>query len=54
MPTNYQRVTEGFQITTEAIALSTAAPGETVRVRTEAGRTIAGVARRGRVVEVEF
>jgi len=44
----------GFSITTEGTALSTAAPGEVVRVRTDSGRTIAGIARRGRVVEVGF
>jgi flagella basal body P-ring formation protein FlgA len=44
----------GFQISTEAVALAQAAPGEAVRVRTESGRTIAGIARHGRVVEVEF
>jgi flagella basal body P-ring formation protein FlgA len=44
----------GFSITTDGTAMATAAPGEMVRVRTESGRMIAGVARRGRVVEVSF
>jgi flagella basal body P-ring formation protein FlgA len=44
----------GFQISTEAIALAAAAPGENVRVRTESGHTLTGIARRGRVVEVDF
>jgi flagella basal body P-ring formation protein FlgA len=44
----------GFTIVTEATALGTAAAGESLRVRTESGRTLAGVARRGRVVEVVF
>ena len=44
----------GFTITAEGIAMSTAAPGELVRVRMESGRTIAGVARKGRLVEVSF
>lgn len=44
----------GFSISTDGIALATAAPGENVRVRVESGRTVSGVARRGRVVEVDF
>lgn len=44
----------GFTITTDGTAMSSAAPGEMVRVRTESGHTVAGVARRGRVVEVSF
>jgi flagella basal body P-ring formation protein FlgA len=44
----------GFSITTEGTALATAAPGEMVRVRLESGRTIAGLARKGRLVEVTF
>jgi flagella basal body P-ring formation protein FlgA len=44
----------GFSISTEGTALATVAAGETVRVRTESGRTVSGVARKGRVVEVEF
>jgi flagella basal body P-ring formation protein FlgA len=44
----------GFSISTDAIALATAAPGESVRVRVESGRTLSGVARKGRIVEVGF
>jgi len=44
----------GFSISTDGIALATVAAGELVRVRTESGRTVSGIARRGRVVEVEF
>ena len=47
-------VGEGFQVSTEAVALSSGAPGDSVRVRTEGGRTLSGTARRGRVVEVSF
>ena len=47
-------VGSGFTISTEGTALATVAAGEQVRVRTEAGRTISGVARRGRIVEVIF
>lgn len=44
----------GFTISTDGTALATAIAGETVRVRTESGRTVSGVARKGRVVEVNF
>jgi flagella basal body P-ring formation protein FlgA len=44
----------GFSISTDGVALATAAAGESVRVRVESGRTVSGVARRGRVVEVAF
>jgi len=47
-------VGEGFQVSTDAVALSSGAPGDSVRVRTEGGRTLSGTARRGRVVEVSF
>jgi flagella basal body P-ring formation protein FlgA len=44
----------GFSISTDGVALATAAVGENVRVRVESGRIVSGVARRGRVVEVAF
>jgi len=44
----------GFSISTDGIAMATAAAGESVRVRVESGRTVSGVARRGRIVEVAF
>ena len=44
----------GFSISTDAVALATVAAGETVRVRVESGRTVSGIARKGRVVEVSF
>jgi len=44
----------GFTISTDATALATVAAGEVVRVRTESGRTLSGIARKGRVVEVSF
>jgi flagella basal body P-ring formation protein FlgA len=44
----------GFTISTEGIALATVAPGESVRVRTDSGHTVSGIARKGRVVEVSF
>jgi flagella basal body P-ring formation protein FlgA len=53
-PVKLTGVGSGFSITTEGVAMATAAPGELVRVRTESGRTIAGIARKGRVVEVSF
>ncbi|HXW65625.1 MAG TPA: flagellar basal body P-ring formation chaperone FlgA [Burkholderiaceae bacterium] len=53
-PVKLVGVGSGFTISTDATALSTAAAGETVRVRTDSGRTISGIARKGRVVEVSF
>jgi flagella basal body P-ring formation protein FlgA len=53
-PVKVSGVGSGFSITTEGTAMATAAPGELVRVRMESGRTIAGIARKGRVVEVSF
>ena len=44
----------GFTISTDATALATAMAGETVRVRVESGRTLSGIARKGRIVEVGF
>jgi len=44
----------GFSISTDGVALATAAAGESVRVRVESGRTVSGVARKGRIVEVGF
>ncbi len=44
----------GFAIATDAVALSSALEGQSVRVRTESGRVITGIARAGRVVEVSF
>jgi flagella basal body P-ring formation protein FlgA len=44
----------GFAISAEGIALSSAAAGQNVRVRTESGRIVTGVARASRTVEVSF
>jgi flagella basal body P-ring formation protein FlgA len=53
-PVKVVGIGSGFSIATEGTAMSSAAPGDLVRVRTESGRTIAGIARRGRIVEVSF
>lgn len=42
----------GFSVSTDALALNHAGEGQAVRVKTEAGRVVTGVARPGRVVEV--
>jgi len=47
-------VGSGFQISTDGTALATASAGDSVRVRTESGHTLSGIARKGRVVEVSF
>jgi len=44
----------GFSISAEGIALASASAGQTVRVRTEAGKILTGTARSGRLVEVQF
>lgn len=44
----------GFSVATEAVAITAALDGQPVRVRTESGRVLTGVARMGRVVEVLF
>jgi len=53
-PVKLVGIGSGFSISTDGTALSTAAAGELVRVRTESGRTVSGFARKGRVVEVRF
>jgi flagella basal body P-ring formation protein FlgA len=45
---------QGFAITVDGVALASALDGQTVRVRTEAGKVVSGTARSGRVVEVMF
>jgi flagella basal body P-ring formation protein FlgA len=45
---------QGFAVSAAAVALSGAADGQSVRVRTESGRILSGTARTGRVVEVTF
>lgn len=44
----------GFSITSYGKALTAAADGQTVRVQTESGRTLSGVARSGKVVEIRL
>jgi flagella basal body P-ring formation protein FlgA len=44
----------GFTIQTDGIALAAAQEGQPVRVRTESGRILTGIARVGRSVEVQF
>jgi flagella basal body P-ring formation protein FlgA len=43
----------GFAVTTQARALSAATEGQNVRVVTESGKTLNGIARPGRVVEIK-
>lgn len=47
-------VGNGFSISTDGTALATVGAGEQVRVRTDSGRTVSGIARKGRIVEVSF
>lgn len=44
----------GFSVTAEGRALTQAAEGQPVRVAMESGRTVTGVARGDRVVEVSY
>ena len=44
----------GFSIATDAVAITPALDGQSVRVRTESGRVVTGTARSGRIVEVAF
>lgn len=44
----------GFAITTQAVAMTAAQDGQTVRVRLDSGRILTGIARVGRQVEVTF
>jgi flagella basal body P-ring formation protein FlgA len=53
-PVRLVGVGNGFSISTNGTALASAAAGQMVRVETESGRTIAGIARKGRLVEVAF
>lgn len=45
---------QGFAVSASAVALGSAAEGQSVRVRTESGRILSGTARTGRIVEVIF
>ena len=45
---------KGFAVTADAVALAGAHDGQNVRVRTESGRVVTGIARSGRRVEVVF
>lgn len=45
---------EGFQVSSEGLALNNAAPGETVRVRMPNGQVISGTASATGVVEIRF
>lgn len=40
---------DGFSITTDAVALANAAPGQSVRLRTESGKVLSGLVREGYV-----
>lgn len=51
-PVRLQIVGSGFQIQAAGQALGQAAEGQSLRVRTELGKVVTGVARAGRVVEV--
>lgn len=44
----------GFQVTSEGIAMGSAAEGQTVQVRTPSGRVVSGTVRPGPVVDVTF
>ncbi len=44
----------GFTVQTEGVALTAAQEGQPVRVRTESGRILTGIARAGRSVEMQF
>jgi len=44
----------GFSISADGEALAHAAAGQTVRVKTETGRVVSGIARAGRIVELPF
>ncbi len=44
----------GFSVTAQAVALTAAQDGQSVRVRLDSGRVLTGVARAGRAVEVSF
>lgn|GEM_PF-93868 len=44
----------GFSISADGEALAHAAAGQTVRVKTETGRVVSGIARTGRIVELPF
>jgi flagella basal body P-ring formation protein FlgA len=45
---------EGFQVTADGEALSHANLGQSVRVKTESGRTISGIAKAGKTVEIRI
>lgn len=45
---------EGFTVTMDARALAAAADGQSVRVQTPSGRVVTGIARAGRVVEMNL
>jgi flagella basal body P-ring formation protein FlgA len=45
---------QGFQVTSEGRALSTANLGQTVSVRTSSGQVVSGVAQENGVVEIPF
>jgi flagellar basal body P-ring formation protein FlgA len=44
----------GFTVSTEGKALGTATAGQVVRVQTESGRVVSGVASHGRIVEISL
>lgn len=45
---------KGFSVSSEGMALGTAAEGESVQVRTRSGQVVTGTARAGGVVEIAF
>jgi len=44
----------GFSVTSEGQAMSTAVEGQSVRVRSESGRLVTGIARPGRIAEIRL
>lgn len=53
-PVKLRVASSGFQVTAAGQALGAAAEGQTVRVRTELGKIVSGVAHEGRVVDLSL
>jgi flagella basal body P-ring formation protein FlgA len=45
---------QGFQVTTDALALSNANEGQVARAKTSAGQLVSGIARTGGIIEISF
>lgn len=44
----------GFQVTTDAVALSNASDGQIAKARTNSGQTVSGVAKNGGIIEIVY